>query len=141
MQATTWGEAGPELSRIRYRVFVDEQRVPREIEWDGRDPQCSHVVARLADGTAIGTGRLLPDGHIGRVAVIPEWRGHGVGIAIMGSLIRLARDQGLHFVALNAQLHALGFYEALGFAAEGPEFMEAGIPHRAMRLRLARTIP
>ena len=99
---------------IRFAVFVEEQGVPREIELDEMDAACIHALAYL-DGKAIGTGRLLPDGHIGRMAVLKEWRGHGVGSRILNALVEQARRRGDREVALSAQVHALAFYRAHGF--------------------------
>lgn len=130
-----WARHETELYAVRYRVFVIEQQVPVELERDEFDPLSLHVVARDAAGRAIGTGRLLPDGHIGRLAVLAEWRGHGVGVALMDALLALARERGDAEVVLNAQTSAIAFYERLGFRTEGEDFMEAGIPHRVMRLR------
>ncbi len=86
------------------------------------------------DGEPLGTGRLLPDGHIGRMAVIAPWRGRGVGDAILRTLVEAGAERGHGQLRLNAQLSAIGFYERLGFEALGPVFDDAGIPHRAMRL-------
>lgn len=134
-----WHAHRAELHAIRRAVFVDEQRVPEELEWDDADADCRHVLAYSPEGAAaIGTGRLLPDGHIGRMAVLKAWRGRGVGSAILVFLIGLARDKGFRVLRLHAQTHALGFYEKYGFVATGDEFMEAGIPHRAMVLHLTR---
>jgi predicted GNAT family N-acyltransferase len=118
-------------------VFIEEQRVPEALEWDDVDERCYHVLAVSDDGSPIGTGRLLPDGHIGRMAVLREWRGQGVGSAILEMLLDLARKDGLQTLALNAQTHAVGFYAQHGFSLFGDEFIEAGIPHRKMRLQLA----
>jgi len=112
--------------------------VPEELEWDEIDARCRHVLAFLPDGEAIGTGRLLPDGHIGRMAVLKAWRGRGAGSAILTLLLRLARQAGFDVARLHAQTHAVGFYAKYGFTVTGDEFMEAGIPHRAMTLRLKR---
>ncbi len=131
-----WASHAAELYPIRHRVFVEEQQVPEELEQDEFDPVSLHVLALDRGGRAIGTGRLLPDGHIGRLAVLAEWRGHGVGVALMNSLLELARERNFPEVALNAQTSAIPFYDRLGFQTEGEEFMEAGIPHRSMRLRL-----
>ena len=95
-----------------------------------------HVLALTADGSAVGTGRLLPDGHIGRMAVLRPWRGRGVGAALLTELLRIAQAAGLEDLALNAQTHAIAFYARFGFEPEGETFLEAGIPHRAMRRRL-----
>lgn len=127
-----WETARNEATRIRYAVFVEEQRVPLEIEMDDQDKVCVHAIA-YAQGRAVGTGRLLPDGHIGRMAVLRESRALGVGGAILERLVQEARDRGVKQVVLSAQTHALGFYRLHGFKAEGDVYDEAGIPHQEMR--------
>lgn len=127
-----WPADAATLKSIRHDIFVVEQRVPADIEWDGVDGECRHAIAEDAAGAAIGCGRLLPDGHIGRMAVRREWRGQGVGGALLERLIALARELGYFYVALNAQTHALPFYARFGFTPRGAEYEEAGIPHRAM---------
>lgn len=131
----SWAELGTQASEIRRVVFIVEQQVPLEEEWDGRDDSCRHFLA-TRDDTALGTARLLPDGHIGRVAVLREARGLGIGVALMQAAIASARRLGHAQVELAAQTHALAFYENLGFTAFGEVFMDAGIPHRNMRLSL-----
>jgi len=131
IRAADWNVDRAALRAVREQVFVREQAVPLELEWDEFDPLCQHVVAEDA-GEAIGTGRLLPDGHIGRMAVLESWRGQGVGSALLEALLRLAHDRGIRRVRLNAQSRAVGFYQRHGFVAEGQEFIEAGIAHRAM---------
>ena len=131
-----WGATRDQLRAIRTAVFIDEQKVPIDLEWDGLDPHCLHVLAMSAAGEAIGTGRLLPDGHIGRMAVLKAWRGRGVGSMLLQELVAVARQRGLAGVALNAQTHALDFYARFGFEVIGGEFMDAGIPHRTMCLAL-----
>lgn len=131
----TWEALGAESSEIRRVVFIEEQRVPKEEEWDGQDPACRHFLA-LQAGAPVGTARLLPDAHIGRVAVLREARGQGIGEALMAAAIAAAHRDGHASVALAAQTHALAFYARLGFTAYGDEFMEAGIPHRNMRFEL-----
>ena len=133
-----WNEAGDQLRAIRTTVFVDEQNVPVELEWDGLDGLSTHVLAITATGEAIGTGRLLPDGHIGRMAVLQPWRGCGVGRTILLELLAIARDKGFERVELSAQTHAIAFYARFGFEAVGGEFMDAGIPHRTMRTELIK---
>ena len=128
-----WDEARLEARRIRELVFVREQGVPPELEMDEQDAHCAHALAHAADGAAIGTGRLLPDGHIGRMAVLKEWRGKGVGALLLHALVEQARSRGDAKVRLNAQSAAAGFYRRYGFALSGPEFMEAGIPHVPMQ--------
>ena len=129
----SWEELGTEASEIRRVVFIEEQRVPQEEEWDGRDPGCCHFLA-LLDNRPVGTARLLPDAHIGRVAVLPQARGLGIGAILMRAAIEAARRDGHAAVELAAQTHALAFYEQLGFMAFGEPFLDAGIPHRSMRL-------
>lgn len=119
------------LRTLRGEVFIREQSVPADMEWDGFDAQSRHVVA-IADGVPIGTGRLLPDGQIGRMAVLREWRGQGAGSALLTSLMEIARALGMGRVLLNAQVQALPFYVGHGFQVEGEEFEDAGIPHRRM---------
>ena len=121
------------LHAVRDTVFVREQQVPAELEQDALDPACVHVLARDADGQPIGTGRLTPERRIGRMAVLREWRGRGVGEALLAELVHAARGRGWREVALNAQVPALDFYLRNGFTPQGPRFMEAGIEHQAMR--------
>jgi predicted GNAT family N-acyltransferase len=132
-----WDEARVEARRIRELVFVREQGVPFELEWDEQDPCCDHALAYAADGLPVGTGRLLPDGHIGRLAVLKEWRGKGVGSLLLQALMEQARQRSHARVRLNAQTNAAGFYRRFGFEVSGAEFMAAGIPHVAMQRDLA----
>jgi predicted GNAT family N-acyltransferase len=118
---------------VRDEVFIIEQAIPVELEWDGMDTHCLHAVAHDAQGQAIATGRLLPDGHIGRMAVCKAARGAGIGAMILQALMDQARARGDRAVLLNAQTHAEAFYARHGFVREGEEFMEAGIPHIQMR--------
>jgi predicted GNAT family N-acyltransferase len=134
----TWPEGEPELRAVRHAVFVVEQRISDDLEWDGIDPDCRHAIALDAQGRPIGCGRLLPDGHIGRMAVVGAWRGRGVGSALLVHLVKLARDLGYARVILNAQTQAMAFYARHGFAAVGDEYMEAGIPHRTMERTLGQ---
>ena len=127
-----WAAARAEASRVRLAVFVEEQGVPPEIEMDEKDAVCVHALA-YAQGRAVGTGRLLPDGHIGRMAVLKESRSRGVGGAILERLVEEARRRGMKEVVLSAQTHALGFYRRHGFIEAGKVFEEAGIPHQVMR--------
>lgn len=121
---------------LRWSVFVDEQKVPAELEVDDWDPQSLHAVARDAAGQVIGTARLLPDGHLGRIAVARAWRGTGVGTMLVRAMLAVARERGHAEVVLSAQTHAIGFYRRLGFVPEGEPYDDAGIPHVMMRLRL-----
>jgi predicted GNAT family N-acyltransferase len=128
-----WIDLREEAAPIRYAVFVDEQKVPAEIELDDWDALSLHALALDAQGRVLGTGRLLPDGHIGRMAVRQEARGTGVGARVLDALIDKARELGYPELVLNSQTHAMPFYARAGFTPEGDEYEEAGIPHRTMR--------
>ncbi|MFE6225688.1 MULTISPECIES: GNAT family N-acetyltransferase [unclassified Streptomyces] len=144
------GEADLEACfAVRREVFVKEQGVPAELEYDAYDATAVHVLAVRPDGQPLGTGRLLHGadavgktgadasvGSLGRLAVAEAARGLGVGAALVRAIEDAARARGLTAVDLHAQTHALGFYERLGYAAYGGEFPDAGIPHRAMRRAL-----
>ena len=136
IREVSWEQASDRLRALRYEVFVREQGVPEALEWDGLDQQCRHVVAETPAGEAIGTGRLLPGGHIGRMAVARPWRRVGVGHAMLQRLIAMARARGDRLVVLHAQSYVTVFYRRAGFEAVGAQFMEAGIPHLEMRLTL-----
>ncbi|WP_304454249.1 GNAT family N-acetyltransferase [Nocardiopsis sp. YSL2] len=131
---------------IRGAVFVAEQEVPIEEEWDGRDPAADQFLA-LLDGVPVGTVRLVDQGAadggpggvsglLGRLAVLPKGRGAGTGAALVKAVEERARERGFSSVELHAQTHALGFYERLGYTAHGEEFLDAGIPHLHMVRRL-----
>ena len=128
-----WDEARTGASRVRELVFVHEQGVPPALEMDDQDVHCDHALAYAADGEMVGTGRLLPDGHIGRMAVLKAWRGRGVGALMLQALIEQARQRRHARVCLNAQAYVIGFYRRFGFEVSGEEFKEAGIPHVAMQ--------
>jgi len=132
----SWEELGAQAVRIRFDVFVVEQGVPPELELDSLDPACLHALASRQGGPALGTGRLLPDGHIGRMAVVREARGQGIGAALLLNLMEAARARGHREVELFAQVHAQPFYRRFGFVVTGPEFDDAGIPHVTMRAPL-----
>ena len=132
LELLSWEKARPHASPIRFTVFVEEQGVPREIELDEHDAHSIHAIA--FDGSEpVGTGRLLPDGHIGRMAVLKAFRNRGVGALMLKGLIEQARQKGYPEVMLSAQVHAVRFYRAHGFVEEGDEYMEAGIRHQAMK--------
>ena len=128
-----WETSQKDVKAIRTKVFVEEQGVPPALEWDGLDEGSYHVLAYGPDGAPIGTGRLLQDGRIGRLAVLPEWRGKGVGRALLEMLLVVANKMGNEEVSLHAQTRVIGFYRKRGFIRHGKEFMEAGIPHVAMK--------
>jgi predicted GNAT family N-acyltransferase len=134
-----WPADRDRLAQVREAVFVAEQGVPRELEWDGEDAGASHWLAEDAGGNPIGVARLLPTGQIGRMAVLQPWRGRGIGARLLAAALGGARERGYAEVWLNAQISALPFYARQGFVAEGDGFEEAGIPHRRMRLTLDDT--
>ena len=126
-----WGEARHLAYPIRLTVFVNEQRVPEELELDDDDPGAWHALF-FQDGQAIATGRLLSSGKIGRLAVLKNYRGLGMGTALIKSLMEFGQQQGIGKFYLHAQTTAIGFYEGLGFKTNGPVFNEAGIEHIKM---------
>jgi predicted GNAT family N-acyltransferase len=131
----SWDEARAHASPIRFTVFCEEQGVPRDIELDEQDSESIHAIAY--EGTqAVGTARLLPDGHIGRMAVLKDWRNRGIGGLMLQKLIERAKARGDREVVLSAQVHAVAFYRAHGFVEQGGEYLEAGIRHQAMKRQL-----
>ncbi|OHV09945.1 GNAT family N-acetyltransferase [Kushneria phosphatilytica] len=130
-----WHTLGTSCLAIRRRVFIEEQGVSESEEIDGLDPDCMHFLLYMDDAPA-GTARLLPDGHIGRVALLPEWRGYGLGLQLMQAVLATATRCGHACCELAAQTHALAFYQRLGFVAHGEEFLDAGLPHYHMRRSL-----
>ncbi len=137
IRLSNWDQARVDARRIRELVFVLEQGVPRALEMDAQDAHCDHALAYAEGGLPVGTGRLLPDGHIGRMAVLKAWRGRGVGALLLQALVEQARQRRLASAYLNAQAYAVGFYRRYGFEVSGPEFIEAGIPHVAMQRHLS----
>ncbi len=129
-----WATCANALASVRRAVFVEEQGIAEDEEWDGEDPRCRHFLAESEDGTPIGTARLLPTGQIGRMAVLPAWRRHGVGARLLALAVEAARDAGVEHIFLHAQADAVAFYERAGFEAVGRPFLEAGILHREMTL-------
>ena len=131
-----WSTLQAIAAPIRLLVFVHEQHVPLEEEIDALDAACVHAVAFDAQGCALATGRLLPDGHIGRMAVLKSARGQGLGSAVLQALVQQARQKGFVEVVLSAQAHAQQFYVGHGFVPEGAEYLDANIPHVLMRKAL-----
>lgn len=131
-----WHDGEPLLKSIREEVFIREQGVPAELEWDGQDERCRHALALSHKGDAIGCGRLSASGHIGRISVLPQWRKQKVGTAIMEALLDYARAHDYKQVNVDAQTYALPFYRSFGFTERGKEFMEAGLPHIKMTMKL-----
>nr|WP_042453508.1 GNAT family N-acetyltransferase [Streptacidiphilus jiangxiensis] len=138
-----------DVRSVRYEVFVEEQQVPVELEYDDLDATSVHVLARAADGTPLGTGRLIHGPQalaetgregvvlLGRLAVRQQARGTGLGVALVRAIEAAGRERGGVELELHAQVQALGFYERLGYVAFGEEYPDAGIPHRSMTKRLA----
>lgn len=135
VEIVTFGDAKKMLRSVRFAVFVEEQGVPAELEMDEHDDASAHALI-LSAGKAVGVGRIQADGHIGRVAVLREFRGNGIGVAIMKRLVEHARESGLAGVYLGSQIGAVGFYERLGFESKGEVYLEAGIEHVDMRMAL-----
>jgi predicted GNAT family N-acyltransferase len=135
-----WHDHGKALRAVREAVFIREQGVPAELEWDELDAKCVHLMALDAAENVIGTARLLlqqgAQGRIGRMAVLKEWRGKGVGDALMRRLLKEAAARQIQQLTLSAQVYAVGFYTRFGFTAVGKQFIEAGIPHVKMALWL-----
>jgi len=129
----------PDIAALRRMVFIEEQNVPEHEEWDAADAVAIHIAALYKmenSERVIGCARLLDDGQIGRMAVMQEWRGRGAGGALLQFALGVARRKGMHAVFLNAQTHAIGFYQRYGFVVMGDEFMDAGIPHKRMERAL-----
>lgn len=124
------------IRAVREAVFVLEQGIPAKLEWDDADAQAQHALA-LVDSMPIGTGRLLADGRIGRMAVLSQWRGQGIGSALLTQLVELARQQGHQRIYLSAQRSVSGFYQRHGFQPQGEPYSEVGIPHIKMQCQLA----
>lgn len=135
LHIVNWEDEASALRMIRTAVFIHEQRVPEDLEWDDFDAISMHVLALNADGQPVGTLRLLPDGHVGRMAVLKEWRGKGIGSAMMLKVLEEINNRRISEVMLNAQTTAVRFYEKFGFQVYGKEFMDAGISHVKMTLQ------
>jgi predicted GNAT family N-acyltransferase len=137
----SWQELGADAGRIRTEVFVQEQRIPADLEWDEADAIALHAVAYNRLGQAVATGRLLPasggEAKVGRMAVHQVLRGCRVGEQVLRTLAEAAERRGDRVLKLHAQRTAKDFYARLGFAPEGEPFEEAGIPH----LTMARALP
>lgn len=132
-----WQAAGAALRAIREAVFIQEQAVPVALEWDGLDEHAQHLLACDDHGLAIGCARILANGVIGRMAVLPAWRRRGVGAALLAAAVEHCRVQGCLKVRLSAQTHAIGFYKRVGFVVCSEPYLDAGIPHQDMHLDLS----
>ena len=137
----SWAELGKDASEVRAKVFIEEQGIPKEMEWDVADHDAVHAVAYNRVGMAVATGRLLPHepgvGRIGRMAVLRVLRGANLGRDILLALMQAARERGDKEVLLHAQTSAQGFYSRLGYEPRGPQFDQVGIAHQEMFVRLA----
>jgi len=136
IRVAQWPQEKALLRGLRDRVFVQEQRVPKEIEWDDQDDDAIHFIAFSQQGDAIATARLLPSGQLGRMAVLPEWRNQKIGTQVLQFVLNWATAQHVSLF-LHAQVKALSFYERAGFVAYGKRFTEAGIEHQSMQLGLS----
>lgn len=128
VRVADWHKDNRDIRRIREAVFIAEQAIPAELEWDEDDLSAVHFLAVEGD-YAVGTARLLADGEIGRVSVLKDWRGLRVGDKLLQAVIAHANALGLHEQKLSAQVHATAFYEHHGFRIVSGEFLEAGLPH------------
>lgn len=137
IQILSWDEAQTHAMPIRRKVFIQEQSVPEELEWDDMDSTATHALAFDEHGQAIGYARLLPGKQLGRMAVLKQYRGKGIGTALLQALEAVARKLRYDYLYLHAQIQALPFYEQLGYQSQGTAFDEAGIPHLMMTKTLA----
>lgn len=137
IEEVDWINAQTQLRAVRQHVFIEEQQVPVELEWDGLDETAIHLLALDAEDKAIGCARILDNGIIGRMAVLKGRRGQGVGQALLNAAVESCRSRGCKNITLSAQTHAIPFYERAGFIVCSEEYMDAGIPHRDMQLKLS----
>ena len=138
IHAGSWQDLQADAKQIREAVFIQEQAIAPEDEWDAQDAVALHFVVYIAK-QAIATARLLENHSIGRVAVLKSQRGLGVGRVLMQHIIQMAKQQQRPFLMLSAQVYATGFYQQLGFQVEGEEYLDCGIPHIRMRRELHPT--
>jgi predicted GNAT family N-acyltransferase len=131
IEQVKWQDAESYLRHIRTTVFIEEQQVPEELEWDEFDETCIHVICET-NNDFIATARLLESGQIGRMAVLKEYRTKGVGSMMLEKILHIAELMKMKTVFLNSQIDAVDFYKKFGFVEEGGVFDDAGIPHRKM---------
>lgn len=136
VKKTCWNDSAEALSQIRRKVFIEEQNVPEELEWDEYDQDCTHVLVSDENNKPVACGRLKADGHIGRMAVLKEHRSTGFGTSILNELLNHAENMHIKKVYLHAQTTAIEFYEKQGFKVNSEEFMDAGIAHKTMEKNL-----
>ncbi len=137
IKQVAWRIASQPLSYIRRTVFIEEQHVPEALEWELDDQSAIHLLATNNHGNPVGCARMKADGHIGRMAVLMPYRQQGVGRQLLKQLLQIASTAGHHTVRLDAQSHAISFYQQCGFTLCSEEFIDAGIPHRSMELILS----
>lgn len=147
VRVADWQQDKQALIQIRKKVFIEEQNVPIELEWDGYDEASSHYIASLNNrlinksiNEAIACARLKPDGQIGRMAVLPDYRNHGIGTKLLKLMLQDAADKNVTHLYLHAQLTALPFYQKQGFIAHGEIFYEADIAHRKMIIAIRNSM-
>jgi predicted GNAT family N-acyltransferase len=133
-----WQQAESHLREVRTKVFIEEQCVPPDLEWDELDESARHLLVMNNASEPIACARLLNNGSIGRMAVLKDWRGLGVGSALLKTAIELQQKQGAKIITLSAQMHAIAFYEKAGFAVSGQPYLDANIPHVDMLLTLEK---
>lgn len=136
LTTTEWQKNKDALGRVRRIVFIEEQNVPEELEWDEYDEQSTHILVTDKQNNPIATARMKDDGHIGRMAVLKKYRKLGIGSKILQAFISQAREKQLGKVYLHAQVTAIPFYEKHGFVTCSDEYLDAGIPHKTMELLL-----
>jgi len=136
IKACTWQKDQAVIRPVREKVYIQEQQVPVELEWDDKDAECLHLLALDHDDHPVATARMTPDGHIGRMAVLADYRHQSIGSQMLRLLCEKATEQGLKKVVLDAQTYAIPFYEKHGFSVTSDEFMDAGIPHKSMQKTL-----
>lgn len=129
-----WDTDSDDIKAIRQQVFINEQLVPEEMEWDDQDQTALHCLARI-DGKAVATARLQQDGQLGRMAVLKAYRKHGIGSQMLRFLIKQHQLRSEQPLIIHAQTHAVNFYQKFGFIKQGNEYDEAGIPHYTMILK------
>jgi predicted GNAT family N-acyltransferase len=145
VETALWARDAQAIAQVRRAVFIEEQLVPEEMEWEDRDAVCDWFLARSEGAGVLGIARLVPEGLtglsagvgvVGRMAVLPDWRRRGVGSALLRAALARARQRHMRQVVLHAQTQALAFYQRHGFVPQGEAFQEAGIAHRLMVLNL-----
>lgn len=136
VSVVSWASANDLLAQIRTEVFILEQKVPVELEWDNLDAHAIHLLAQDGNGNPLGCARITDQGKIGRMAVVKDGRGKGIGKALLVAAIEYCRAHHWMDISLSAQTYAIGFYEKAGFVVCSAEYLDAGIPHHDMILNL-----